>query len=299
MERNHRMELQYGGAGLYGWAKQDGLQTVEGCLQEAFRTVLGAAPALRVAGRTDAGVHARRQVVSLALPEGVDLLKLRRSLNALTPDGIVVMDVRRAPATFDARRDAISRSYRYFVYADEVISPFWAGYCWKVFGGGLDMGRMAEAAALVVGRHRFTAFTPNETKHVFFDRTVLRCRWARVGGAAFPAAAMGAGGVGAGLSGVFCLEIEADAFLRHMVRTLVGTMIEVGRGERSLEEFAILLDGAPRTAAGLTGPAHGLFLWDIRYGRGGAKRPPYGRIPADTGGGLTGGLIDETADSEA
>jgi tRNA pseudouridine38-40 synthase len=306
LERNHRMELQYDGTGLSGWAKQDGLRTVEGCLEEAFRTALGHAPLLRVAGRTDAGVHARRQVVSLLLPEEVDLFKLRRSLNALTPAGIAVLDVRRAPVAFDARRDATSRGYRYFLCFDPVMSPFWGGYCWQVFGSDLDVGQMAEAAALVAGRHRFTAFTPNETKHVFFDRTVLRCRWTRPGGAALPAAALGrpatggpAGKAGRDHGGLLCLEIEADAFLRHMVRALVGTMVEVGRGERSLEEFARLLDGATREAAGLTAPPHGLFLWDIKYGRGGMKRPPYGKIPGEPACGPAGGLIDETADSEA
>ena len=299
MERNHRMELQYDGTGLHGWAKQDGVRTVEGCLEEAFRTVSGTTPLLRVAGRTDAGVHARRQVVSLLLPDGVDLVKLCRSLNALIPAGIAVLDVRPVAASFDARRGAVSRSYRYFLCAAPVVSPFWAGYCWQVPGRDLDVAAMSAAAALVRGCHHFTAFTPNETKHVFFDRTVLRCGWTRPGGAALPGAALGAPAAGAGpgaaagpgrWSGrMLCLEIEADAFLRHMVRSLVGTMIEVGLGERSLKDFAALLDGAPREAAGLTAPPRGLFLWDIKYGSPGMNRPPYGKIPAE----------EETADSEA
>ena len=262
MERNHRMELQYDGTGLHGWAKQDRLQTVEGCLEDALRTVLGRSPALRVAGRTDAGVHARRQVVSLLLPPGVDLAKLRRSLNALTPPGIAVLALRPAPATFDARTNAISRTYRYFVSTDPVVSPFWARYCWQV-PAGADLQAMSAAAGLVVGRHRFTAFTPAESEHVFFDRTVLRCRWMRPTGAS-------AGPVPHG-PGMLCLEIEADSFLRHMVRTLVGSMIEVGQGGRSLEDFQALLDGAPREAAGLTAPAQGLFLWDVRYARAGVR----------------------------
>lgn len=255
MERNHRMELQYDGTGLHGWAKQDGLQTVEGCLEKAFRTALGSAPFLRVAGRTDAGVHARRQVVSLLLPDGLDPLKLRRSLNALTPAGIAVLTLRPAPAAFDARRDATSRTYRYFLSTQPVASPFWARYCWHI-PGGVDLDAMRAGAGLVAGRHRFTAFTPTVTKHVFFDRTVLRCRWT--------GASRSAGG-----GAVLCLEIEADAFLRHMVRTLVGALVEVGQGERSLDDFRRLLDGAPREAAGLTAPPPGLFLWDIRYGRAG------------------------------
>lgn len=288
MGQNHRIELQYDGTGLHGWAKQNGLQTVEGCLEEAFQRVLGAAPALRVAGRTDAGVHARRQVVSLLLPDRLDVARLCRSLNALTPPGIAVLDVRPARPGFDARKDATSRSYRYFVCTEPVVSPFWTGYCWQVYGCDLDLAAMAEAAALVAGRHRFTAFTPTETEHVFFDRTVLRCRWTRARGAVSPGLALGAPGGGtrgsrarAGGGEILCLEIEADAFLRHMARTLVGTLLEVGRGERSLDDFRRLLEGAPREAAGLTAPPHGLFLWDIKYGRGGSKRPPYGTIPED------------------
>jgi tRNA pseudouridine38-40 synthase len=290
------MELQYDGTGLHGWAKQEGLPTVSGSLEEALRTVLGEAPVLRVAGRTDAGVHARRQVVSLCLPERSDLSRLSRSLNALTPAGIAVLVLRPAPAVFDARKDATSRSYRYFLSTDPVVSPFWARYCWHVHGDDLDLRTLNEAAALVVGRHPFTAFTPAETEHVFFDRTVVRCRWTRVAGPALPAALpgglsrSGAARAGRGNSssgaaragGVLCLEIEAEAFLRHMVRTLVGTMMEVGRGERSLDDFRRLLDGAPREAAGPTAPPQGLFLWDIKYGHRGTDRPSYGRISAET-----------------
>ena len=278
MDGNHRMELQYDGTGLHGWAKQDGVQTVEGCLEKAFCTVLGFAPALGVAGRTDAGVHARRQVVSLLLPDGLDVFKLCGSLNALTPPQIAVLCVRRVPAAFDARRDATSRTYRYFVCTDPVVSPFWAGYCWRVDGQDLDLSAVAAAAALVAGRHHFTAFTPAVTEHGFFDRTVLRCQWMRGGGAPLPAAGLGGGRRATGVrgaGGMLCLEIEADAFLRHMVRTLVGGMVEVGRGHRTLDGFASLLDGAAREAAGTTAPPHGLFLWDIKYGRGGSKRPPY------------------------
>jgi tRNA pseudouridine38-40 synthase len=297
VERNHRMELQYDGTGLHGWAKQVGLQTVENCLQDALRTVLGQAPVLRVAARTDAGVHARRQVVSLLLPQGLDLPKLRRSLNALTPPSVAVLALRAAPAEFDARKDAVSRTYRYFVSAEPVVSPFWAAYCWHVFGQSLDAAAMREAAALVVGRHDFTAFTPTETVHMFFDRKVLRCRWMRGNGAAFPAGALGASSTRSGEEGsrLLCLEAEADAFLRHMVRTLVGTMIDVGQGVRSLEDFRRLLEGAPRGAAGPTAPPQGLFLWDIRYPRRGMNSAAYGKIAAEVGGAFT----EETADSEA
>ena len=114
-EQTYRLELQYDGTDLHGWAKQEGCATVEGRLEQALTTVLGKSPALRVAGRTDAGVHARRQVVSLRLPAGLDAAKLAHSLNALTPPGISVTDLWPAPPGFDARKDALSRTYRYFL----------------------------------------------------------------------------------------------------------------------------------------------------------------------------------------
>ncbi|MBN1321574.1 MAG: tRNA pseudouridine(38-40) synthase TruA [Thermoleophilia bacterium] len=249
MERNHRLELQYDGAGLHGWAKQDGLLTVEGSLRRALGTVLGVAPDLQVAGRTDAGVHARRQIVSLALPAGTDVGRLRASLNALTPPGIAITRIVPAPAGFDARKDAVSRTYRYFLANSEVVSPFLNRYCWHV-PEELDLAAVGAAAEATVGRHDFKAFTPAETEHVFFNRLVLRCAWKPARGVE---------------PGMFHLEIEAEAFLRHMVRTLVGTMVEIGLGKRNQEDFRGLLAGAPRTAAGPTAPAQGLFLWDVRY----------------------------------
>ena len=146
-----------------------------------------------------------------------------------------MLDLRPAPAAFDARKDATSRTYRYFVSPTGGVALL-GRYCWQVLGGDWTSAAMREAAALVAGRHHFTAFTPTETEHIFFDRTVLRCRWSRAvrGRRPGPRSAAGRAPPGAG-GGMLCLEIEADAFLRHMVRTLVGTMVEVGRGERSLD----------------------------------------------------------------
>ena len=245
MERIHRMELQYNGTGLHGWAKQEGLPTVEGSLEEALRTALGKVPLLRVAGRTDAGVHARRQVVSLPLPEDLDLAKLVRSLNALTLPGIMVSRVVKAGREFDARADAVSRSYRYYLSNLPAVSPFWRPFCWDS-PGKLDIALLRTAASATCGRHDFTAFTPAVTEHTFFERMVFKCAWKSS-------------------RGMLYLEIEADAFLRHMVRALVGNMVEVAGGKRSIEDFARLLEGCRREEGGLTAPAHGLFLWDVKY----------------------------------
>jgi len=262
--RVHRLELQYDGTGLHGWAKQEGLPTVEGSLESALRTVLGRAPEIRVAGRTDAGVHARRQVASLTLPEGLDLGRLRASLNALTPPGIAILRIAPAAEGFDARKDATGRVYRYYVSTSSVVSPFFSRYCWHV-PVALDLDALGATASAVVGRHDFTAFTPTETEHVFFNRLVSRCEWRRA--TDFPGARPpGAAARTERRTGMWYLEIEAEAFLRHMVRTLVGTMVEVAQGDRSLGDFESLLSGAARRHAGPTAPAHGLFLWDVRYG---------------------------------
>ncbi len=243
------MELEYDGTGLHGWAKQDGLPTVEGYLESALQTALGSAPTLTVAGRTDAGVHARRQVVSLSLPAATDLPRLVASLNALTPPGVAVMRIGPIAEGFDARKGALSRTYRYFLSTATVVSPFWSRYSWHTQSRP-ELSLLQAAAEATLGPHDFSAFTPTETEHVFFLRTVLRCAWRRVPGG----------------RGMLFLEIEADAFLRHMVRGLVGTMLEVGEGRRELEGYQRLLGGAAREAAGPTAPAHGLFLWDIKYG---------------------------------
>jgi tRNA pseudouridine38-40 synthase len=256
-----RLDLQYDGTEFHGWSRQPGLPTVEGSLEEALMIALGGpSPRLTVAGRTDAGVHARRQVVSLRLPEDLNLDGLRRSLNALTPPDLAVRALTGAPEGFDARRDALSRAYRYLVSPGPVQSPFLRRYSWHV-PFRLDWEAMERAAALVVGRHDLTAFTPTETEHVVFRRTVTRCRWRRRGELAW-------------------LEVEAPAFLRHMVRALVGTLVEVGTGRRSLDQIHELLEGAARSAAGATAPPHGLFLWRVRYppAAGGRGTGPAGRL---------------------
>lgn len=245
--RTYRMDLQYDGTGLYGWAKQpNGLSTVEGYLEKALGMVLGSSPRLVVAGRTDAGVHARRQVVSLELPDSTDANKLRASLNALTPPGIVVTGLRGAEPGFDARRDAASRTYRYHLINGAAASPFWSAYCWHV-PGKIDFRTIREAAEAIVGSHDFTAFTPTETEHTIVRRTVYRSGWTRHA------------------EGRLTFEIEAQSFLRHMVRVLVGSMVELGQGKSDMEAFSRLLGGAARERAGITAPARGLFLWRISY----------------------------------
>ena len=245
-----RLDIAYHGAGFAGWASQPGARTVQGELEEALARILGQPTPLTVAGRTDAGVHAWGQVASFQLDrEPPD--ELGRALNSLTGTDLAVMAAQEVADGFDARRDARSRTYCYRLLAEPVSNPFEAGVS-LFWPHRVDLGVLAGCADAVRGTHDFTAFTPTQTEHIRFERDVLRAEWHE------KEAILGPGRV-------LELWIEADAFMRNMVRVLVGTMLEAAGGRRSPDDFAALLEGAPRERAGDTARAHGLHLAAVRY----------------------------------
>jgi tRNA pseudouridine38-40 synthase len=237
-----RLLIEYDGTEFFGWARQPGLRTVQEELERALCVLLRRdAVAQTVAGRTDSGVHATGQVASYAGESARS-----DGLNALLPYDVAVVECVAAPPGFDARRDATSRAYCYRMLTRRARSPHERRRALH-WPNRLDLTALAECARALVGTHDFTAFTPTETDHVRFQRDVYSAGWHERDG------------------GLLELTIEADSFMRNMNRVLVGTMLEVAGGRRSVAEFTELLSGRPRSEAGVTAPPHGLHLVGVGY----------------------------------
>ena len=240
-----KLILEYDGTHYHGWQLQQNAVTLQGTLEAVLRRLLNEPVRLRVAGRTDAGVHALGQVAAFKSATVTDINRFQRSLNALLPQDIVVTQVEEVPDTFNPRRDARSRTYLYRILNRPWPSAFWARYSWPV-PLPLDHEAMDRAAALLVGDHDCSSFQGADSVTHNPRRTVLRSSVRRA-------------------EDFLVYEIEARSFLRHMVRNIVGTLVDVGRGALSVEDFARILAARDRTRAGLNAPPQGLFLVEVKY----------------------------------
>jgi tRNA pseudouridine38-40 synthase len=241
----YKLILQYDGTDFLGWQVQPQGPTIQGTLEAAVAQLFGAPVRLGGAGRTDAGVHALGQVACFHAAKVMDPRDVQRALNALTPSTIAISEVAMVADDFDPRRHARSRTYCYRLWRPRWRSPFWHRFSWAVWAP-LDLDAMMAAAATVVGEHDFRSFQAADCDALNPVRRVVRSEFEITGEQVI-------------------YTIQANAFLRHMVRNLIGTLVEVGSGTRSVADFRTLLALRDRRRAGMTAPARGLFLMRVEY----------------------------------
>ncbi|MBV8056560.1 MAG: tRNA pseudouridine(38-40) synthase TruA [Deltaproteobacteria bacterium] len=240
-----RITLEYDGTGYSGWQVQSGQDSIQARIEYALERIFAEPIRVHGAGRTDAGVHARGQVAAFRLPRPFEPSELMRALNALLPPAIAITGAACAEDSFDPRRDARSRSYEYRILNQQIRSVFEFRYSWLV-RDPLDLGAMNEAAAVFLGEHDFASMRSLGSAERTTVRRVLASEWGREGK-------------------FLTYRVEATAFLRHMVRTMVAAMVEAGRGAATPKQIAELLASRNRARAPAPAPACGLYLVEVRY----------------------------------
>ena len=279
-----RLRVAYDGSGFHGFAAQSGIPTVAGALCEALSRVVRTPVTLTCAGRTDTGVHALDQVVHFDVPaersETLDPAALVKSCNSQVGPSIVVREAAIAPSGFNARHSARSRRYRYLVVNAPVADPLLASLTWHV-SDPLDIRAMSAAADALLGEHDFRAFcrrVPGTAPDDPIPRRVLDARWTKLDGRPTSARTAGTSDLGTAESGtntgaalapvvgdLLAFEIEANAFCHQMVRSLVGTLVDVGSAKKRPSDILHILRSADRSQAGQPAPPHGLTLMAVRY----------------------------------
>jgi tRNA pseudouridine38-40 synthase len=246
--RNLKLTLQYDGTNYVGWQRQASGASIQGLIEDALAPIEGGPVTVHGAGRTDAGVHALGQVASVSLNSPLDTATLCRALNAVLPDDVRVVAVDEMSAAFHARFSATGKTYEYRIVNAPLISAFVYKYAWHV-AQALDVHAMRTAAEPLVGRHDFAAFQAAGSSVHSTERTVEAIQW----------------DTGTGFDKPLVIRITGDGFLRHMVRNIVGTLVEVGSGRWQETTVGGILESRDRARAGPTAPAHGLFLAAVRY----------------------------------
>ncbi len=240
---NIRLIIEYDGTDYVGWQFQINGRSVQEEVEKAIKQILQSNIRITGGGRTDTGVHARGQVASFSVERDIEINLLSKSLNSVLPRNIVVREAAEAPKDFNARHDAKSRRYSYFISQEPTAIQ--RNYCWQIYQK-LDVKLMQTCAKLIIGEHGFRSFCKVETDLHHHRCTISSAEWKQK-------------------DGLLVFEITANRFLHGMVRTLVGTMVNVGRGHTKIEDFNNILEAKDRSAAGMSAPAKGLFLEEIIY----------------------------------
>ena len=247
MPRRVRLAVAYDGTAYAGWQIQPNAPTLQATLEKVLARILQDPVRVRAAGRTDAGVHAREQVVDFADAGVRDLETIVHGGNALLPPDIRILSAGEAPEAFDARRHATEKEYRYFLYLSPVPSPFLSRYAWHI-EKPIDLVAVREGLSLLVGEHDFTSFRGQGCTAVSPVRTVFRAEVTKHD-----------------VPGLFSIDVAGAGFLRHMVRNIVGTVVNAGKGRHSADHVGEILQARNRSSAGVNAPPHGLFLWRVSY----------------------------------
>jgi tRNA pseudouridine38-40 synthase len=246
--RNIKLTLQYDGTDFVGWQRQASGTSIQGLFEDALRPIEGSPVTVHGAGRTDAGVHALAQVCSFSLTASIAPAALARALNAVLPPDVRVSQSEVVPDDFHARFSATGKVYEYRIVSAPFVSPFLRRYVWHVLPR-LDLAAMRQAAAVLVGEHDFAAFQAAGAEVHTTIRTIRRIEWSGAGSSEDP----------------LVMQLEGDGFLRHMVRNIAGTVVEIGMGRRPVDAMPEILASRSRARAGPTAPASGLFLRQVLY----------------------------------
>ena len=249
-ERNIKLVLEYDGCGYHGWQRQAGSLSIQEVIESRLGVMLGQRVAINASGRTDAGVHARGQVVSFRLRSKLTADEILKGLNSLLPRDIVVLEAEEADRSFHARFSALSKVYEYHVLNRPVPSALLRKYAWHV-RSTLALVPMRECLSRICGENDFSAFMASGSPVSSTSRNMLRAELVQV------------------RPDRLKFTYEAEGFLRHMVRNLTGTIIEVGKGKRTTADFERIMRSGDRRLAGMTAPGHGLFLISVNYGQNG------------------------------
>ena len=244
--RNVKLIIAYDGTDYKGWQIQTSAPTIQGVIEEKLGIILNQKTRVTGSGRTDTGVHALNQVVHFITNSRIETESLKKGLNSLLPPDIVVKELSEVDADFHARYSAKSRIYKYLIWRSDTFSPFYRRFSWQVHYQ-LDLEEMRKAAECLVGLHDFASFEGTGSASLTSEREIMRFT---IRGRA---------------KGWIVTTIEATAFLRHMVRNIMGTLIEVGKGSMTVAEFRDILESKDRSRAGITAPPQGLFLKKVKY----------------------------------